>query len=88
MEGIDHVAVAERMQRKKILNAGVIGASGDEGIARRRLADSCSEARLNAGPAVRIVDLRLIQNLKEDALRVARGIVRRQSPPSLRPSRS
>ena len=44
-------------------------------------ANGRGEPRLNAGPAIGVAHLRLVQNLKEDALGIAIGIVRGQLAP-------
>ena len=72
---------ASGSQPQQVANVGVVRAGGDDRVARRNLADGRGHARLDAGPAVGIVHLRLVQNLKEDAFRIAIGVVRGQLAP-------
>src|SRR5260221_14740944 len=78
---VDHVAIRQRLKREKVGDAGVVGAGGDDRVARGGIANGCGKAGLNTGPAISIVDFRLVENLKEDTLRVAIGVVRGQPSP-------
>ena len=75
---IDHVAVGQRLQRQQVRQVGLVRAGGDDRLPRRNLADGRGHMRLDSGPAIGIVDLRLVQDLEEHPVRVAVGIMRSQ----------
>ena len=81
MEGVEDVAIGERLELEQVVKAGVVCAGSDEGIVRRDLADGRGHVRLNACPAKAIIDLRLVENLKENALGIAIGVVRGKLQP-------
>ena len=81
VEVVNHVAVGQWMLRQQIDDVGPIRPGGDDRVARRSFANGRRGARLNAGPAIGIVHLRLIHHFEEDFLRIARGIVRGQLAP-------
>ena len=84
VEVINHVAVAQRMLRQQVRNVGVIRPGGDDRILRRGLANGRRHSRLNPRPTVGVIHLRLVHDLEEHPLRIARGKVRRQPPPQHR----
>ena len=71
VEVVDDVGVGEGMEGEQVNDVRVVGSGGDEGVAGGGFADGGGLAGLDAGPAVGVVDLRLVHDLEEDFVGVA-----------------
>ena len=81
VESVDDITVGQRLEPDQVLNAGIVGASSNDGVPRRGAANDRNGSAFNVRPPARIGDLRLIQDFKEDTLGVSGGVVRGQCTP-------
>ncbi len=83
MKVVYHIRIAQRLDKNQFIIVRPPGACRDNRVLRSPFANRRRQLRLHSVPAVTIGKLGLVQNFKEDALRIPCGIMPRQRSPEV-----
>src|SRR5580704_13965402 len=84
VKSVDDVGVAQRFEEEQIIVVGPMRSGRNDGVVWRSLADCCCKLSFNAIPTKLILSLRLVEDLKEHAIRIKGRVVPRKCPPEIR----
>src|ERR1700728_4521431 len=72
VEGVNHVSVAQRLEKDQLIIARPAGSGCNQSMLRSAFANRRRQLGLNCVPAIAVRKLRLGQNLKENSLFIPR----------------
>src|SRR5258705_6396831 len=81
VEGINNIAIGQRLQQQKLFNRRPTRTCRYDGMPGGSFTNRGRQSGLDAGPAIRVLDHRLVQDFKEYMLRVTPRKVRSKSLP-------